>query len=73
MQLGRVLTNVAPLVVAADDRLLQHLERDSWWLQKTLGHVLNPEVTERHHVESNIAIKCIRLIRSHVHRSDLNT
>lgn len=37
VQLGRVLANVASLVVAADDRLLKHLERDSEWLQQQLG------------------------------------
>ncbi|KAL6362010.1 hypothetical protein LRP88_05493 [Fusarium phalaenopsidis] len=37
VQLGRVLANVASLIVAADDRLLKHLERDSEWLQQQLG------------------------------------
>lgn len=37
VQLGRVLANVASLVVPADDRLLKHLERDSEWLQQQLG------------------------------------
>lgn len=37
MQLGRVLANVASLVIAADERLLKHLERDSEWLQQQLG------------------------------------
>jgi hypothetical protein len=37
VQLGRVLANVASLVIPADDRLLKHLERDSEWLQQQLG------------------------------------
>lgn len=37
VQLGRFLVNVASLFVAADDRLLKHLERDSEWLQQQLG------------------------------------
>ena len=37
VQLGRLLVNVASLLVAADDRLLRHLERDSEWLQQQLG------------------------------------
>ncbi|OAA58654.1 hypothetical protein LEL_10876 [Akanthomyces lecanii RCEF 1005] len=37
VQLGRVLANVASLVIAADERLLKHLERDSEWLQQQLG------------------------------------
>jgi hypothetical protein len=37
VQLGRVLANVASVVMAADDRLLKHLERDSEWLQQQLG------------------------------------
>lgn len=36
VQLGRILANVASLVVAADDQLLKHLERDSEWLQQQL-------------------------------------
>lgn len=35
--LGRLMVNVASVFVAADDRLLQHLERDSEWLQQQLG------------------------------------
>jgi hypothetical protein len=38
VQLGRVLANVASLVMPANDRLLKHLERDSEWLQQQLGH-----------------------------------
>lgn len=34
---GKLMVNVASLVVAADDRLLRHLERDSEWLQQQLG------------------------------------
>ena len=37
VQLGKLLANVASLFVAADDRLLKHLERDSEWLQQQLG------------------------------------
>lgn len=37
VQLGRVLANVASLVMPANDRLLKHLERDSEWLQQQLG------------------------------------
>ena len=31
------MVNVASVFMAADDRLLQHLERDSEWLQQQLG------------------------------------
>ncbi|KAK3177704.1 hypothetical protein K4F52_009552 [Lecanicillium sp. MT-2017a] len=37
VRLGRVLANVASLIVAADERLLKHLKRDSEWLQQQLG------------------------------------
>jgi hypothetical protein len=37
VQLGTLLVNVASVFVAADTRLLQHLERDSEWLQQQLG------------------------------------
>jgi len=37
VQLGQLLVNVASLFVAADNRLLKHLERDSEWLQQQLG------------------------------------
>ncbi|CAM1508710.1 Fc.00g055580.m01.CDS01 [Cosmosporella sp. VM-42] len=37
VQLGRILTNVASVFVAADDRILRHLERDSEWLLQQLG------------------------------------
>lgn len=37
MQLGKLLVNVASVFVAADDRLMKHLERDSEWLQQQLG------------------------------------
>jgi hypothetical protein len=36
-QLGRLLVNIASVFVAADDRILKHLERDSEWLQQQLG------------------------------------
>ncbi|KAK7426548.1 hypothetical protein QQZ08_007007 [Neonectria magnoliae] len=32
-----MLANVASVFIAADDRLLKHLERDSEWLQQQLG------------------------------------
>jgi hypothetical protein len=35
--LGRLIVNVASVFVAADDRLLRHLERDSESLQQQLG------------------------------------
>ncbi|KAF2153440.1 hypothetical protein K461DRAFT_140501 [Myriangium duriaei CBS 260.36] len=35
--LGTSLTNIASIFVATSDRLLQHLERDSEWLQQQLG------------------------------------
>ncbi|KAL7777411.1 hypothetical protein CFE70_004076 [Pyrenophora teres f. teres 0-1] len=34
---GKLMVNIASVFVAADDRLLQHLERDSEWLQHQLG------------------------------------
>lgn len=37
VQLGRLLVNVVSLFMAADNRLLKHLERDSEWLQQQLG------------------------------------
>ncbi|KAI1426992.1 hypothetical protein F5Y12DRAFT_739426 [Xylaria sp. FL1777] len=37
VQLGRVLVNVASIFIAADDRILKHLERDSEWLQQQLS------------------------------------
>lgn len=37
VQLGRLMANIASVFVAADDRLLRHLERDSEWLQQQLG------------------------------------
>ncbi|TVY13910.1 Protein SERAC1, partial [Lachnellula arida] len=37
VQLGKLLVNVASIFVAADDRLMKHLERDSEWLQQQLG------------------------------------
>ncbi|OCL02321.1 tetratricopeptide repeat domain-containing protein, partial [Glonium stellatum] len=35
--LGKLMVNIASVFVAADDRLLQHLEQDSEWLQQQLG------------------------------------
>ncbi|EAQ83136.1 hypothetical protein CHGG_10954 [Chaetomium globosum CBS 148.51] len=49
VQLGRVLANVASLFVAANDRLLKHLARDSEWLQQQLGQyasIINDFVTK---------------------------
>lgn len=37
VQFGKLLANVVSLFVAADDRLMKHLERDSEWLQQQLG------------------------------------
>ncbi|CAH0020139.1 unnamed protein product [Clonostachys rhizophaga] len=37
VQLGRLLVNIASVFVAADNHILQHLERDSEWLQQQLG------------------------------------
>jgi len=37
VELGKLLVNVASLFVAADNRLLRHLGRDSEWLQQQLG------------------------------------
>lgn len=37
VQFGKFLVNVASVFVAADDRILKHLERDSEWLQQQLG------------------------------------
>lgn len=35
--IGKLIVNVASVFVKADDRLLQHLERHSEWLQQQLG------------------------------------
>lgn len=37
VQLGKLLVNIASIFVATDDHILQHLERDSEWLQQQLG------------------------------------
>lgn len=37
VQLGQLLVNIASVFVAADNHILQHLERDSEWLQQQLG------------------------------------
>ena len=37
VQLGKLLVNVASVFVAADDRLVKHLEQGSEWLQQQLG------------------------------------
>ena len=37
VQLGKMMINVASVFVAADDKLIKHLERDSEWLQQQLG------------------------------------
>jgi hypothetical protein len=47
--LGRLLVNIASVFVPANDRLLQHLERDSEWLQQQLrqyGPISNEFVTK---------------------------
>jgi hypothetical protein len=37
VQLGKLIVNIASVFIAADDRLVKHLERDSEWLQQQLG------------------------------------
>ncbi|KAI3326403.1 P-loop containing nucleoside triphosphate hydrolase protein [Xylariaceae sp. AK1471] len=37
VQLGSILVNVASIFIAANDRILKHLERDSEWLQQQLS------------------------------------
>jgi len=37
VQLGKLMVNIASVFVAADNRLLRHLERDSEELQRQLG------------------------------------
>ncbi|KAI8630073.1 TPR-like protein [Xylariaceae sp. FL1651] len=37
VRLGRVLVNIASIFIAANDRILKHLERDSEWLQQQLS------------------------------------
>lgn len=37
VQLGKLMVNIASVFVAADNRLLRHLERDSEELQQQLG------------------------------------
>jgi hypothetical protein len=37
MQFGKLIVNTASVFIAADDRLVKHLERDSEWLQQQLG------------------------------------
>jgi hypothetical protein len=37
VQLGKLIVNIASVFLAADDRLIKHLERDSEWLQQQLG------------------------------------
>ena len=36
VQMGKLLVNIASVFVAADDRLLKYLEKDSEWLQQQL-------------------------------------
>lgn len=45
VQLGKLLINVASVFVAADDRLMKHLEQNSEWLQQQLGQY-NPISSE---------------------------
>jgi hypothetical protein len=33
VQFGKLIMNTASVFIAADDRLVKHLERDSEWLQ----------------------------------------
>jgi hypothetical protein len=37
VQFGKLIINIASVFMAADDRVLKHLERDSKWLQQQLG------------------------------------
>jgi hypothetical protein len=37
VRLGKLIVNIASVFIAADDRVLKHLERDSEWLQQQLG------------------------------------
>ena len=37
MHLGELMLNLASIFVTTNDRILQHLERDSEWLQQQLG------------------------------------
>jgi hypothetical protein len=37
VQLGKLIVNIASVFIAADDRLMKYLERDSEWLQQQLG------------------------------------
>jgi hypothetical protein len=37
VQLRKLIVNTASVFIAADDRLVKHLERDSEWLQQQLG------------------------------------
>lgn len=37
ISMGKLLVNVASVFVAADNRLMQHLEENSEWLQQQLG------------------------------------
>ena len=49
VQLGQFLVNLASVFVAADGRLLKHLERDSEWLeqqQAQYGPISNDFVTK---------------------------
>ncbi|KAI9875812.1 MAG: hypothetical protein M1830_007957 [Pleopsidium flavum] len=43
VHIGTLLLNVASIFVKADDRILQHLERDSEWLQQQLGQYAQVE------------------------------
>lgn len=37
VQFSELMVNIASVFMAADDRLLKHLKRDSEWLQQQLG------------------------------------
>ncbi len=37
MRLGELMLNLASMFVTTNDRILQHLEKDSEWLQQQLG------------------------------------
>jgi hypothetical protein len=73
VQLGRLLVSVASLFVAADDRILRHLERDSEWLQQQLGQYgpISGDFVTKFAFEEyetptafgrSIMVRCIRLL-----------
>ncbi|KAH7134376.1 hypothetical protein EDB81DRAFT_657879, partial [Dactylonectria macrodidyma] len=58
--LGQLLTSIASIFMEADDRILQHLQRDSEWLQQQLGQcspISNEFVTKFAYEEYETATK----------------